>query len=105
MIFIRKFKRLDPKETFILTDFDRTLTEHDSSTCWGLLEESPYVDEDYAKESLRIYEYYRPIEINQAIPFDEKTKIMEKWFREVALLLEKYHIYEETIEQIYEKIL
>jgi len=101
MIFIRKFKRLDPKETFILTDFDRTLTEHDSSTCWGLLEESPYVDEDYAKESLRIYEYYRPIEINQAIPFDEKTKIMEKWFREVALLLEKYHIYEETIEQIF----
>lgn len=101
MIFIRKFERLDPKEMFVLTDFDRTLTEHDSSTCWGLLEESPYVDPAYAKESLDIYHYYRPIEIDQTIPFDEKSKIMEKWFREVARLLSKYHIYEDTIEQIF----
>ncbi len=101
MIFIRKFERLDPKETFVLTDFDRTLTEHDSSTCWGLLEESPYVDQGYAKESLDIYHYYRPIEVDQTIPFADKSAIMEKWFREVALLLSKYHIYEETIEKIF----
>ncbi len=101
MIFIQKFKRLDPKETFVLADFDRTLTEHDSSTCWGLLEESPYVNQEYAKESIQIYQYYRPIEVDQSIPFSEKSKIMEKWFREVALLLKKYHIYEETIEQIF----
>ncbi len=101
MIFIRKFERLNPTETFVMADFDRTLTEHDSSTCWGLLEESPYVDPGYAKASLDIYHHYRPIEIDQTIPFDEKSRIMEKWFREVALLLSKYHIYEETIEQIF----
>lgn len=101
MIFIRKFERLNPEETFVLADFDRTLTEHDSSTCWGLLEESPYVNPEYAKESLDIYYHYRPIEVDQTIPFDEKSKIMEKWFREVANLLSKYHIYEETIENIF----
>ncbi len=101
MIFIRKYEILNPKEMFVLADFDRTLTEHDSSTCWGLLEESPYVDSRYAKESLDIYHYYRPIEIDQTIPFDEKSKMMEKWFREIALLLSKYHIYEETIDQIF----
>lgn len=101
MIFIRKFERLNPKDTFVLADFDRTITEHDSSTCWGLLEESPYVDSDYQKASLDIYQYYRPIEVDQTIPFDEKSKIMEKWFREVADLLNRYHIYEETIENIF----
>lgn len=101
MILIRKFARLNPKETFVITDFDRTITEHDSSTCWGLLEESPYVDPNYAKESLKIYRYYRPLEVDQRIPFDEKSKIMEKWFREVAMLLNKYHIYKETIEKLF----
>lgn len=101
MIFIRKFERLNPDETFILADFDRTITEHNSSTCWGLLEESPYVDSGYAKASLDIYQYYRPIEVNQTISFDEKSKLMETWFREVAQLLNRYHIYEETIENIF----
>lgn len=101
MIFIRKFNRLNPEETFVLADFDRTLTRQDSSTCWGLLEESPYVDPRYAKASLDIYHYYRPIEIDPSIPFLEKSRIMEKWFREVADLLNKYHIYEETIEKIF----
>lgn len=101
MIFIRKFERLNPEETFVMADFDRTLTEQDSSTCWGLLEESPFVDPNYAKESLDIYYYYRPIEVDQKIAFDEKSRIMEKWFREVAFLLSKYHIYEETISKIF----
>lgn len=100
MIFLKKFKMLDPKKSYVLMDFDRTITSENSTSTWGLFEESKFVDPRYASSSLELYKKYRPIELDHQMSFDEKAKHMEDWHRQVGGLLNKYHIYEETIEKI-----
>ena len=100
MIFLRKIKLLDPQKSYVLMDFDRTITSESSTSTWGLFEESEFVDPNYASASLELYKRYRPIELNHQMSFDEKSKHMEDWHRQVGGLLNKYHIYDETIEKI-----
>ena len=100
MIYIHTRKRLNPEESFVLTDFDRTLTSFDSTISWGLLEESPLIDPNYRKESITFFQQYRPLEINPSIPYREKEALMEKWWTDTASLLHKYHVYEKTIDEI-----
>lgn len=100
MIIIKKFPTLDPKRSYVLMDFDRTITSHDSSTTWGLLEESEFVDQRYSKENASLYNEYRPLELSYDISFEEKAKYMEQWHNSVSGLLNKYHIYADTIERI-----
>ena len=100
MIFLKKFKMLDPKKSYVLMDFDRTITSENSTSTWGLFEESEFVDPGYASSSLELYKKYRPIELNHKISFDEKAEHMVNWHNQVGGLLNKYHIYEETIEKI-----
>lgn len=100
MIILKKFQILDPKKSYVLMDFDRTITAHDSSTTWGLLEESKFVDPRYSSESLALYHEYRPIELDHEMPFEEKAKHMEEWHVRVGGLLNKYHIFDGTIDRI-----
>ncbi len=100
MIYIHTRKRLNPEESFVLTDFDRTLTSFDSTISWGLLEESPLINSNYRKESIALFQQYRPLEINPSIPYREKEVLMEKWWTDTASLLHKYHVYEKTIDEI-----
>ena len=100
MIILKKFQILDPDKSYVLMDFDRTITAHDSSTTWGLLEESQFVDPRYSEESLALYKEYRPIELDHDMPFDIKAKHMEIWHERVGGLLNKYHIFEGTIDKI-----
>lgn len=100
MIYIKQRALLKPYESFVLTDFDRTLTTYDSTVSWGLLEESPLIDPNYRKESITLYNQYRPMEIDQIIPLSQKEKLMEKWWTDTANLLQKYHVYEKTIDEI-----
>ena len=100
MIILKKFKLLEPNRSYVLMDFDRTITEHDSATTWGLLENNKFVDDGYAQESLNLYEQYRPIELDHEMPFDVKAKHMETWHEQVSCLLNKYHIFEGTISKI-----
>ena len=100
MIYIKKRALLDPKESFVLMDFDRTLTTYNSTVSWGLLEESPLIHSGYRQESISLYNHFRPMEIDQSIPFSEKEKLMEKWWTDTASLISKYHVYESTIQKI-----
>ncbi len=100
MIYIQKYRQLNPDKSYVLVDFDRTITTGDSSTTWGLLEESTFVDSNYRRESINLYNQYRPLEINPTIPFNEKAVHMEDWFHQAARLLNKYHIFKSTIELI-----
>ena len=100
MIILKKFQILDPDRSYVLMDFDRTITAHDSSTTWGLLEESKFVDPRYSKESLELYNEYRPIELDHNMPFEVKAKHMEEWHERVGGLLNKYHIFDGTIDRI-----
>ena len=100
MVILNKFQLLDPKRSYVLIDFDRTITSYDTTTTWGLLEESELVDPKYSEESLALYNEYRPIELDSNMSFEEKNKHMEQWHKKVGSLLNKYHIFESTIDKI-----
>lgn len=47
---------VDPADTYILTDFDRTLTLGSSMTSWSVLSKSTDVPKEYTEERNALYE-------------------------------------------------
>lgn len=103
MIFIKKFEVIDPKKSYVLMDFDHTITSHNSISSWGILEHSTAVDPRYSKESLDLYLKYRPIELDAKMPYEEKRAHMVAWQTQVGKLINKYHIYIASLSHILEK--
>lgn len=98
MIYINKiFKRVSPKETYILMDFDRTLTTYTSTISWGVIEESPLVHPNLRTECKELYKTYREIEIDPRINHDDKYNHMEDWVRQAVNVYKKYSLSEEII--------
>lgn len=78
----------------VLTDFDRTLTRafvegKKINTVIGQIREGKYLAKDYASKAFALFDKYRPIEINNNIPIEErKEKMVEWWGRHLKLLIE-----------------
>ena len=75
---------------YILTDFDRTLTKGNSESSWGVLSKSNLIDKDYIKARGKLYEYYRPYEVDLTMDYDTKNKLMVEWWSNHIKLLIKY---------------
>jgi 5'-nucleotidase len=76
----------------VLADFDRTLTTalvdgKNVPSLISLLRDGNYLTPDYAEKAHALFDTYHPIEIDQNIPFDEKSAAMEEWWRKHFALL------------------
>ena len=89
---------VDPADTYILTDFDRTLTLGSSMTSWSVLSKSTDVPKEYIEERNTLYEIYRPIEIDETIDVEERSAKMRDWWHRHIELFQKYHLQESVIE-------
>ena len=85
---IKKFKDLN--NLYVVADFDRTITDSSSKTSLAVLANSNIAPKEYIEERNKLHNYYRPIEIDPNIPFDEKYTLMEEWFKKHFELLVKY---------------
>lgn len=94
---IERIKDWQDNETYILTDFDRTLTEGVSDSSWGILSKSELVQKEYVTEREDLYNYYRPIEIDETLDFETKNKLMKEWWSKHINLFVKYKMSEEVI--------
>lgn len=83
---------------YIVADFDRTITSGNSLTSWSVLADTDLVPKEYTMERQRLYDIYRPIEVNDSLPFDYRMKMMSKWFRAHIELFVKYKMTEEIFE-------
>lgn len=92
-----KLKGWNKDNIHILTDFDRTLTVGKSESSWGILSAEGFLGEEYKAERQKLYEKYRPIEIDETLEFEEKNKLMIEWWNKHISLLIKYDLREETI--------
>lgn len=54
----------DLNNYYVVTDFDRTITNGFSKTSWSILAESNMVPEVYVNERQELYDKYRPIELD-----------------------------------------
>lgn len=83
---------------YIVADFDKTITARSSLTSWSILADTDLVPKEYTMERQHLYDIYRPIEVNDSLPFDYRMKMMSKWFRAHIELFVKYKMTEEVFE-------
>lgn len=102
MLYINNLNKniLKKDISFIICDFDRTITTFDSNTCWNFISKSGMVDKQFDRECDATFEYYRPIELDPTIAFNEKSKYMEQWTLDVLKIFDRYGINKEIFYNI-----
>ena len=86
-------------DIYILTDFDRTITNGNSKTSWSILASSNLVSPVYAKERQELYDKYRPVEIDETMDFEKRSNLVKEWFQKHAELFVKYKITKEVFDK------
>ncbi|MCI8309364.1 MAG: hypothetical protein HFJ45_04005 [Clostridia bacterium] len=103
MIFITNKEKcnkikLEKDNYYIVSDFDQTITSGKSIGTWGI---NINRSENFIKERDKLYNKYRPIEIDNNISKDEKFKAMKEWYEKSLNLLLEYKLEEkELIENV-----
>lgn len=91
---VNKFKELN--NYFVITDLDRTLTTAESEPTMGVIPQ--YLGGECLEKRTKIYNHYRPLELDYTMEVTEKQEIMKQWANESFTLLAKY-ITEERIKK------
>ncbi len=94
---IEKFD-FNPDNLYVVADFDKTLTRGDSESTWGILSKADNMGDDYKKRRKTLFEIYRPIEIDETIPFEVKSQKMDEWWKGHIGLFFEYGLKEEFIK-------
>lgn len=96
---VNKCNKWEDNSIYVLTDFDRTITSADSYVSWDILSKNNLVSSDYITEVKKLYNYYRPIEINENLSSCFRSKYMIDWWNEEIKLFIKYGLSEDIINE------
>lgn len=88
--------------SFVLCDFDRTISKYDSATSWSIIPSSKYVDPKILEESRNLFDHYRPIELDTEMDFNQKSFYMKQWALASLSLYSKYKV---TKNQLYKTLI
>ncbi len=101
MIYINSKNKLkiNKDNTYILIDFDKTITCCESADSWDAVANKNIVPEALRKEMDDLYKKYRPIEMDYNISKQEKLKAMETWYSQCMNLYYKYKLTKSQIEE------
>ena len=102
MIYINnkdKIKNINLKDNnyYVVIDFDKTLTSGKSETSWGLTAKSKGIGEDYSNKRQKLFEKYRPLELDVTLSDDVKSKYMEEWVTAHIDLFFEYRLKESAL--------
>lgn len=87
---ILKNIKLTKENMCVLLDFDKTLTSYESLDSWAVA--GIAAEEGCEEEINKLYDKYRPIEMDYNISYEEKYKAMEEWYNSCMNLYYKYHL-------------
>ena len=89
--------KINEENTYVVTDFDRTITSSESDDSWDA---SAYgLGTEIKEEMNELYKVYRPIELDYKMPVETKKRKMKKWYSECMSLYYKYGLTKEKLEQ------
>lgn len=94
---LSKLNKWNDNSIFVLTDFDRTLTSGNSWGSWEIIVNNAKVSNEYKKEVYDLFDYYRPLEINENIDKKIRKQYMIDWWNEEIELFKKYNFDEYII--------
>ena len=81
---------INTSNTYIVMDFDKTITTGNSLDSWAVA--GNLLNEDLKNDMEKLYEKYRPIEIDYTITVEEKRKAMIEWYESCMNLYPKYNL-------------
>ena len=101
MIYKSSNKNLNfnKNNTYIVIDFDKTITSYESIDSWAASANPNIIDNKLIKEMDELYKKYRPIEMDYNISKKEKLKAMEIWYSECMNLYYKYNLTKEQMKK------
>ena len=92
MIYINNKEKIEKlkqvKDYCVIMDFDRTITTKTSEPSLGVLPN--YFGGEFLVERTKIFNHYRPIELDYTLEEEEKKKIMKQWAVDSFNLSSKY---------------
>jgi len=91
--------KLEKDNFYVVSDFDRTLTDGNANGTWEILEKSGINNNEYRKRTKELYNYYRPIEIDPMISEKERSEQMEIWWKKHVHLFYEFKLGEEDISE------
>ena len=93
----------DINNLYVVADFDKTLTRGDGESTWGVLSKANDMGEEYFKKRTALYEKYRPMEIDETLPYDIKSQKMDEWWKSHINLFYEYGLKEVFIKDAVNK--
>lgn len=88
----------------ILIDFDRTITSGQCEGSWSVFAKSNLLPNEYNLDRQELYKIYRPVELDENIDYETKSKVMHEWWYKHIQLLIKYNLSEEIVNMATENI-
>ena len=89
--------KINKDNTFIVLDFDRTITTFESLDSWDA--SGKELDKEFKDKQNELYKYYRPIEMDYTIKNEEKEIYMEEWYNKCINLYYEHHLTKEKFEK------
>lgn len=99
--YYEKLNKLSLNRFEVVSDFDRTITSSDSLTSWGVINGRGILPGEYDFERNALYNYYRPIELDDNLDEAVKMVAMEDWQNKHLDLFKKYNLSKEQIIDIF----
>lgn len=93
-----------PDKFYVLADFDRTLTTayvdgKPFPSLISILYKDNYLSKNYGAKAQALDDYYRPIELNHDLPFEERKAAMHEWWRKHFDLLIEEGLHKNDIDR------
>ena len=90
----------DVKDNFYLViDFDQTITSKDSVNSWEAILKSKYIKEEHFIEQQKLYEKYKPIEIDLSLDLQYRIKKLDEWYFFICKKFYEYDYSNDIIEK------
>lgn len=102
---LEKINNIDYDNTYVILDFDHTITDggEDSVSTIGLIAKSGILGSEYADIRKRIYDFYRPIELDLSIKEEVRTMFLKQWLENQICLYGYYGLTLEKLDEIFKR--
>lgn len=92
----------------VISDFDRTLTPafidgKKAETSYGQIRAGGYLSPEYVQAAYALKEKYYPIEIDESITVEKRSKIMIEWWQKHLEMMVKYGLNKHVMDDIVKK--
>lgn len=106
---INLFKKWRKEDSFVISDFDRTITknffgEEEVPSIMSILRKRNFLWDEYTQKAFSLYETYHPIELDISLSQEKKSKKMLEWWEKHFQILKEYGLNKRVLYKINEDI-